>query len=137
MRRARGARGFTLLEIAIGMAVLGVGVVAALQVFGGSLRLARAASRKSEAVVHAKALMDAVLWSPELEDGVTHGEIGDGFRWERRIRHAGIDDGLRQEDLDFHGELRLAVISVKVEWNEANGVKSYSIGTMRVVPDNG
>jgi general secretion pathway protein I len=137
MRRIEGERGFTLLEIAIAMAILGIGVVAALQVFSSSLRLAQSASRKSEAVVHAKALMDAVLWLPDLEDGVTHGEIGDGYRWERRIRHAGTDDGITKQELDFHGAVRLAVISVRLEWNEPTGVKSYSIGTMRVVPDNG
>jgi prepilin-type N-terminal cleavage/methylation domain-containing protein len=130
----RFSRGFTLLEIAIAMAVLGLGVVAVLQVFGSSLALVRSASHKSEAVVQAKALMDAVLWSPELKDNVSHGTIGDGFRWERRIRHAGAADGV--EGTEFHSDLRLAVISVKVEWDEPNGVKSYEIGTMRVVPDN-
>jgi prepilin-type N-terminal cleavage/methylation domain-containing protein len=136
-RRARSAvrceRGFTLIEIAIGMAVLGLGVVMALQVFGGSMRLARNASRMTEAVVHAKALMDSVLWAPELGESVTHGEIGNGFRWQRTIRNAGVEDGAEEDQTD----VRLAVISVTVEWDEPNGVKAYTIGTMRVVPNYG
>lgn len=130
----RRERGFTLIEIAIGMAVLGLGVVSALQVFGSSLRLARNSSRMTEAVVHAKALMDSVLWSPELEDGETHGEIGNGFRWERTIRHAGVEDGAEEEEVT---DVRLAVISVTVRWQEPNGEKGYTIGTMRVVPNYG
>lgn len=136
MRRSNRRAGFTLLEIAIGMAVLGVGLVSAMQVFGSSLQLARNAARRSEAVVHAKALMDAVLWTPELEDSVSNGQIGNGYLWVRRVRHAGPEDGVT--DPEFHADLRLAVVTVSVEWNDpTGGVKSYTIGTMRVVPDNG
>ncbi len=129
------ARGFTLIEVAIGIAILGVGVVSALQVFGGSVQLARDAGRKSEAVMHAKALMDSVLWSPELVANVSHGEIGDGFRWERTIRPAGPEDGI--EESEYRGDVKLAVVSVTVEWQEVRGVKAFTIGTMRVVPDYG
>jgi prepilin-type N-terminal cleavage/methylation domain-containing protein len=129
------SRGFTLIEVAIGIAILGVGVVSALQVFGGSVQLARDAGRKSEAVMHAKALMDSVLWSPELVANVSHGEIGDGFKWERTIREAGPEDGI--EESEYRGDVKLAVISVTVEWQEVRGVKAFTIGTMRVVPDYG
>lgn len=135
MKRRRNAqRGFTLIEIAIAMAVLGLCVVSALQVFGGSMRLGRNASRMSEAVVHAKALMDSVLWSPDLAPNVTHGTIGNGFRWQRTIRAADVGDGA---SADQQSDIGLAVISVTVEWDEPNGVKAYTIGTLRVAPNNG
>lgn len=133
IRRANPQGGFTLIEIAIAMSVLGLCVVSALQVFGGSMRLARNASRMTEAVVHGKALMDSVLWAPDLADNVTHGTIGNGFRWQRTIRAAGIEDGADEQQTD----LRLAVISVTVEWDEPNGVKAYTIGTLRVAPNYG
>lgn len=135
-RRGSKAGGFTLLEIAIGMAILGMGVVSALQVFGSSVQLARAASRKSEAVVHAKALMDSALWVPDLRIGDTHGVIGDGYRWTRSIREANAADGVPPDDATPN-ELRLAVITVIVEWDELGVVKNYRIGTMRIVPNNG
>jgi prepilin-type N-terminal cleavage/methylation domain-containing protein len=128
--RGNAQSGFTLIEISIAMAVLGLCVVSALQVFGGSMRLGRNASRMSEAVVHAKALMDSVLWSPKLKAGVTHKTIGNGFRWERTIRPAGVEDGASADQTD----VRLMVISVTVEWDEPNGVKAYTIGTLRVAP---
>jgi prepilin-type N-terminal cleavage/methylation domain-containing protein len=129
------SRGFTLIEIAIAMAILGIGVVSALQVFGGSVQLARVAGRKSEAVMHAKALMDSVLWAPELVADISHGEIGDGFRWERVIRPAGPEDGI--EETEYRGDVKLAVITVTVEWDDRSGVKNYTIGTMRIIPDYG
>ena len=141
MRRRRDA-GFTLIEIAIGMAVLGLGVVSALQVFGGSMQLARNAGKRSEAVMHAKALLDSSLWSPELLAAESQGEIGDGFRWERVIRRARGEDGVQGQDENDQGfsretEVRLAVITVVVEWDEPSGVKYYRLGTMRVEPNFG
>jgi prepilin-type N-terminal cleavage/methylation domain-containing protein len=131
---AVGARqqGFTLIEIAVGMAVLGLCVTAALQTFGGGIQLAKASSRRTEAVMHAKALMDASLWSPELINEVSHGEIGNGYRWERRIRDARADEGF---DDEAEVDVRLAVVSVKVEWDEPQGVKVYRVATMRVQPE--
>lgn len=126
------ARGFTLIEIAIGMAVLGIGVASALQVFGGALQLARGSARRSEAVMHAKALMDSTLWAPELAHAVAHGEIGDGFRWQREIRPAGAEE---EVDTEVRSDVRLSVVTVVVEWDEPTGVKNYRLATMRVEPN--
>ena len=135
-RPGSSAGGFTLLEVLLGISVLGLCAVAALQVFGSSLQMARTASRKSEAVVHARALMDSALWSPILRFDTRSGEIGNGYRWQRTIRRAGPEDGVPEADagLQSSSGLNLAVISVAVEWNEPSGVKSYQIGTMRIVP---
>lgn len=124
--------GFTLIEIAIGMAVLGLGVTTALQVFGGAVQLARGAGRRTEGVMHAKALMDSTLWAPELAHSVSHGEIGDGYRWERSIRESGIEEGLEGEP---RADVRLSVVTVVVEWDEPSGVRTYELATMRVEPN--
>ena len=142
MRLRRRQGGFTLIEISIAMAVLGLGVVSALQVFGSSIQLARSAGRRSEAVMHAKALMDSTLWAPELTATESHGEIGAGFRGERVIRKADAEDGVRSMDDDDEGfaretEVRLSVVTVLIEWDEPGGVKYFRIGTMRVEPNFG
>lgn len=126
------SRGFTLIEIAIGMAVLGLGMTSALQVFGSAVQLARGAGRRTEAVMHAKALMDSTLWAPELAHDVSHGVLGDGFRWERAIRSAGAEEEI---DGEFRSDVRLSVVTVVVEWDEPAGVKTYRLATMRVEPN--
>lgn len=133
IRHHDSQRGFTLIEIAIAMAVLGLCVVSALQVFGGSMRLARNASRLSEAVVHAKALMDYKYALPRPPLGLTEGTVGNGFRWKREIRKAGAQDGIRA----YESDVGLRVFLVTVEWDEPNGVKAYTIGTFRVFPNDG
>ncbi len=124
-------RGFTLIEIAIGMAVLGLGIASALQVFGGAVQLARGAGRRTEAVMHAKALMDSSLWAPEFSKSVSHGEIGNGFRWERNIRPAATEEDI---DGELRSDVRLTVVTVELQWDEPSGVKTYQVATMRIEP---
>jgi len=76
---------------------------------------------------------------PSNED-VSHGDIGDGFRWDRTIREAGPDDGIEETDAQgnvYRGDVKLAVGTVTVEWEDGSGVKSYAVQTMRIVPDTG
>ena len=70
MRRTPAA-GFTLLEIAVALAILGVGIVTCLQVFSGSIRLQDRATRQSRAVLHARAAMDALLFQPNASKNST------------------------------------------------------------------
>ena len=62
-RRAR-AGGFTLLEIAVAMAIVGIGMVACMQVFSGSLQLQGRASRQTRAVMRARTEMDKIVFDP-------------------------------------------------------------------------
>ena len=59
--RTKGARGFTLLEVVIAAAVMAVGVAAALELFTGSLRLAGASTRQTDALVLARSLIDEMV----------------------------------------------------------------------------
>ena len=58
MRRAPASVGFTLIEIAVALAILGVGIVTCLQIFGGSLRMQARASRETRAVLAARAQVE-------------------------------------------------------------------------------
>jgi len=47
----RQSQGFTLLEIAVALAILGIGVVTVMQIFQGSLRLQNKAAQQSRVVL--------------------------------------------------------------------------------------
>ena len=135
MRRPR-AGGFTLLEIAVALAVVGVGVVACMQIFGGSLRLQDRAMRQSRAVLHARAAMDALLFQPEIADHTEERDTAEGFHTRILVRHAGATEGLTEKDLDFQSEVSLRYLQVDVTWQDGAGNKTYTLKSLRMAPEN-
>jgi len=77
----RRSRGFTLIEIAVAMAVLGVGVVTLQQIYQGALRLQDRASRQGRAVLHARATMDSLLAPRTIADTTSEQTTREGFAY--------------------------------------------------------
>jgi prepilin-type N-terminal cleavage/methylation domain-containing protein len=139
-RRGRpGCRraGFTLLEIAVALAILGIGIVTCLQIFSGSLRLQDRAMRQSRAVLHARATMDALLFQPEIVDHTEERTTADGFVTHILVRHALPAEGAPDaDDLDEAPELTLRYVQVDVTWQDGIGEKSYTVRSLRTAPEN-
>jgi general secretion pathway protein I len=131
--------GFTLLEIAVALAIVGIGMVACMQVFSGSLKLQDRASRQSRAVLVARVGMDELLMRPneELRDGCEDRPPGeDGFRMRRCVRKAGPEDGVEEvgEDTETPLEQVLRYLEVAVAWEDGSGEKTYTVRSMRLSP---
>lgn len=89
--------GFTLLEVVVAMAIVGLGVVTLLEIFSLGLRLSARSAERTEAVLRGRELMDSFLARGELVNGTEQGSIGGGYPWR-------IDVKPHEEE----GELRLA-----------------------------
>ena len=130
MRPAVGARrqdtGFTLLEVLVALVVLATTVVAVLQLFGGGLRLARAAGDHADAALLASARL-ADLEPGPLAEGSTEGTDGP-YRWTRRVT---LDPALLpvQPDTPEAMLIRLARVSVEVQWGQG---RRFELATLRV-----
>ena len=135
MRRTRAA-GFTLLEIAVALAILGVGIVTCLQVFSGSIRLQDRATRQSRAVLHARAAMDALLFQPEIVDHSEERTTADGFQTHILVRHAGAEEGIDTRALDFSSDQALRYLQVDVSWQDGLGTKTFTLKSLRVASEN-
>jgi general secretion pathway protein I len=126
--RARDG-GFTLLEVLVALVVLSTTVVAALQLFGGGLRLARTAGDHTEAVLLASAKL------ADLEPGaLTEGQIDgtDGpYRWTRRVT---LDPALLPVEADSPETLRirLARVSVEVRWGQGRRFELITLRAWRI-----
>ena len=139
MRRSAGraAAGFTLLEIAVALSILGIGVVTCLQIFSGSLRLQDRAMRQSRAVLHARATMDALLFQPEITDHSEERTTADGFVTHILVRHATPAEGAPEEDDgDELPEQTLRYVQVDVVWQDGVGDKTYTLTSLRPAPEN-
>ncbi len=135
-RRARaGDRGFTLIEVAIAMAIVGVGVVTVLEIFTAALRTERGAGIRARAVMRARAVLEATMTAPDPVPMSDSGDFGDGYRWERKVREAPEFLEGNTRELDVKSEITLFEIEVSVLWPQAadrEGV--YTVRTLRVAP---
>jgi general secretion pathway protein I len=132
----RRQRGFTLLEVMIATAIMAVGIVGALELFSGSLRLAGNADRQSAATVLARSLVDEELWRDVLEDNQRSGTEG-GFAW--TVTTHPVDRELigrrEQEQPELHDvadEVGLWLIEAEVSWESPAGRKALALETARI-----
>jgi len=128
MTRRTGARGFTLLEIAVSLAILGIGMVACMQAFGGGLRLTDRTRRQDQAVEYARAKIDDLIENPRKGKGSK--DLGGGYRMSWLGRDADTGDGI--EPNESVTELVMRYLEVEVTWQDGIGEKKYALQTLQL-----
>jgi len=136
VRRRSG--GFTLIEIAVAMAILGIGVVTLQQIYQGSLRLQDRASRQSRAVLHARATMDSLLAPRHIADTTHEETTREGFKTRVLVRHATPEEcplcgGEKEFDVEVEQSLRY--LEVEVTWSDGAGSKTYTLRSLRMASE--
>jgi len=134
--RGERRRGFTLLEVTIAVAVMGIGIVGALELFTGSMKLAGEVDNQTKALVLARSLVDEAMWRTKLEEETRTGNEGK-FSWTQEVRPVerqllGLDDNNDSNLRDAAGDLGLWELSAEVRWLGTNGEKSVAIQSARI-----
>lgn len=93
MRRNRG--GFSLLEVLVALAIIGVGVISLVELFSLSLRSVRKSGDYSRAMIYAGSLLDEAYATPEISDIAGSFDLGKGFRAERTVRFVSSENGVK------------------------------------------
>jgi prepilin-type N-terminal cleavage/methylation domain-containing protein len=132
-------RGFTLLEVAVALGILGVGVVSCLEIFSASLRMIDRATRETSAVREARTAMDCMMSVvEEFQDAVwdhcpRERTTAEGFTtrsdwWKEKLE--------KERDLTLHGTHALYHLQVTVTWQDGKGAKTYTLDTLRALQEN-
>ena len=126
------ARGFTLLEVLVALAILGVAVVASIQGFAQGLRLLKLSGDHQDATLIADQKMREVVVPVEgREEGVET-----RFQWIRtvaRLPTPEVIPGAGQPSQNVGARWHLYQIDVQVRWDERREVH---LSTMRTAPEN-
>jgi len=93
-RQSKIENGFTLLEVVVAMAIVGLGVVTLLEIFSLGLRLEARSSTRTEAVAYSRQVIDELLIRRALKDEREEGSLGAGYRWRIQTRPLQEDSGL-------------------------------------------
>jgi len=73
--------GFTLLEVMVAMAIVGLGIVTLLQIFSAGLRLGAKSSERTEAILYGRQVMDEALIRRDGARGREDGSFENKYRW--------------------------------------------------------
>ncbi|MBI2088566.1 MAG: type II secretion system protein [Deltaproteobacteria bacterium] len=124
-------RGFTLLEVVVAMAIVGLGVVTLLEIFSSGLRLGSRSSVRSEAVAYSRQVMDEALSSRSGREGVQEGSFAEKYRWKLRVGPVRDESKLPSPDL---WELREIVF--EMEYRDGDRERKIELKTLRLVKRN-
>ncbi len=119
-------KGFTLLEILVALAILGIAITIILQLFSANLRALSVSGNYVSAVTKAEAKMREILDDSNLSEKSWSEVTDDGYRFDASLTETLKD---RTENL----QVRLLEVALTVQWTEGSKKKSLTLKTMKVV----
>ena len=122
----RTPRGFTLLEVIVALAIMGIGFALAMELLATGSRSAKVAEDYTLAVLLARQKMAEVLVSQSLEESAGQGEFGEGLSWASEIQPLPQAEELPAQ---------LYQVRVRVAWPGRRGEKSMDLYTLRMAVD--
>jgi general secretion pathway protein I len=125
----RGAAGFSLLEVVIALAILGLALAGFAQSLRGGIASGAAATTVEAALALAEAQLAALGTSEKLAPGTAHGEFG-RYRWRTEVEEAPDETG-PPADSTLPPLYRLRV---NVSWERLGRSRSIALETMRLGP---
>jgi general secretion pathway protein I len=125
----RAASGFTLLEVVVAMAIVGLGVVTLLELFSMGLRLGARSGLRTEANTYARQVMDEVLARRTLQDGSERGRAEPNRRWTLQIQSLPQSD----QTLTLSNDWELKEISLDMAVMDGDRERHVELRTLRLV----
>jgi type II secretion system protein I len=122
------SRGFTLLEVLVALAILGLAIVTLMQLSSQGLRLLSLSDDYQQAVLVA----DRIVRSTDaLREGVVGGREG-RFLWERRVALVPVAEELMP---GAGPRPRLYALSVAVRWGSHRALELASLRAVAEAPE--
>lgn len=119
-------RGFTLLEVLVSLALMGIALVAIFQLFSTGLRGVAASDDYVDAVIRAESKMREILDDQDLSEKSWKEITEDGYTIEATVNSTAND---RTENLP----VKLLEINLTVHWTKGIKERALTLKTMKVV----
>ncbi len=120
------AKGFTLLEVLVSLALLGIAVTAILQLFTADMKAIAASENYVAGSLEAQSKIREVLDNKDLDERRWGGVTDNGYRYEVSVREVLAE---RTETL----QMKLMEVEVKVFWTQGRKDRSLTLKTMKTV----
>jgi len=129
-------KGFTLIEVVVALAILGVGLTVIIELFSGGLRVARTSIEYTKAVNYARMKMEEIAMKPLVGVGTEEGESEDKtFRWQVGVKK--VDLLSVDKSVDYKPPIELFQVKIDVFWKSGFKERSASVESFRAIkPDD-
>lgn len=123
--------GFSLLEVIVALAILGIGLALITQLFAGGLRSVGVSEEYTRAILLARLKMEEVIHLSETVKSTESGEIeGTEFTWEAEV----VPAELGERDDDRYEKVEAFYLTVRVKWPGIMGQRQVELNTLKTVP---
>jgi general secretion pathway protein I len=128
-------KGFTLLEIMIALAILGIALTVILQQFSTGLKTVRVTRDYTSALILAREKLEEFCLVKKLSEKEESGEFEDGYRW--RVVIAPYKEEEKKESSTEFLLLSMYTVTSMVSWDAGGREKKVELATLKIVPKEG
>lgn len=118
--------GFTLLEVLVAIAILGIALTVVMQLFSANVRALSVSDGYVTAVVKANAMMRDIVEGEDISEKSWSENTPDGYRLDVAIAETLSE---RTQNLP----VRLLEIRLTLSWRQGSQPKSFTLTTMKLV----
>jgi general secretion pathway protein I len=130
--RVRGEnQGFTLLEVLVAMAILGIGLVVIIELFSGGLRLGRTSEEYTKAVGYARMKLEEISLAKSLEEGIEEGEFDREYRWQVEVKKVDLLPPGRETS--YQPPVALYWVRIDVLWKSGTRERTTALESYRLL----
>ncbi len=122
-------RGFTLIEIVVALAILGIGLTVIIELFSGGLRLGRTSEDYTKAIGYGRLKMEEIISKENIEEGNNEGDFDKTFRWQVDIKKVDLLPPDKSQDLKL--PINLFQVKVNILWKSGSRERSASLETYK------
>ncbi|HIJ39566.1 MAG TPA: type II secretion system protein [Deltaproteobacteria bacterium] len=119
--------GFTLLEILVAISIMAICLTVIFQLFSGGLKSGRLSDDYTRGVFHAREIMEEILVSDDLAEGISEGRFNDSYAWKAEVVRVE-----QKEEEKSKLPLDTFIVKVQVTWGETERKKRFELETMKV-----
>jgi general secretion pathway protein I len=124
-------RGFTLIEVVVATAILGIGLTVIIELFSGGLRLARTSMEYTRAVNYARMKLEEIAVKKTMGEGSEEGKFDETYRWQVGVKK--VDILPTESQTDYKPPTELFQVKVQVIWKSGSQERSALFESYRAI----